>query len=547
VDATAWKLPEAHSAIIRNALGWLHVAEMMAEHAGELQSWADGVRKAGFEHVVVLGMGGSSLCPEVLRRTFGKIEGYPQLHVLDSTVPAAIRRLDAELDDHSTLFIVASKSGTTTEPQMFYRYYFDRMKRALSGQAGERFVAITDAGTPLEQEARRDGFRRVFLNPGDIGGRYSALSYFGMVPFALMGGDVAALIGRALHAVHACAPSVAVNENPGARLGAALGSLARAGRNKLTLITSPPIDSLGLWIEQLIAESTGKAGRGIVPVAGEALGSANDYGNDRVFAYVHVGMADDSIEQQLRGLESAGHPVLRRRLHDPLDLGEEFFIWEFATAIAGALLEIDPFDQPNVQESKDNTKQLLAEYGRSGKLAEQVQVLAEGQLRVFADAGNRAALKGADGSLAALLRAHLGRAGAGDYVAITQYIEASPEHDELLEQLRLEVRAQTRAATTTGYGPRFLHSTGQLHKGGPDSGVFLQITAGDTQDVDIPGEPFTFGVLKQAQALGDFQSLVRRGRRALRVDLGRDVERGLQQLLAALRGAASEQSARTVA
>src|SRR5271157_4136332 len=539
-DPTLWKSDPKHEKIITNALGWLTVAETMQPHAGELVAFADEISKAGFEFAVVLGMGGSSLCPEVLARTFSKKDGYPQLYVLDSTVPTAIRHLEQKINVGKTLFIVSSKSGTTTEPQMFHRYFYERVKRIKGDSAGEHFIAISDPGAQLVRDAAHDRFRRVFLNMPDIGGRYSALSYFGMVPFAVMGGDVKALLTRAGHAVHACAGRVGINENPGARLGAILGSLANAGRNKLTLITPPPLASLGLWIEQLIAESTGKEGKGIVPVAGEPLGPPDVYGDDRIFAYIHTHSAKTGdIEEKLSALEAAGHPVLRHMLHDPLDLGEEFFLWEFATAISGALIGIDPFDQPNVQESKDNTRRLLTEHSQNGSLTQQSLIVADNTLRVFGDAETRDALRRGGSSLQDIITAHVARINPGDYLAITQFIEELNNYDALLQEIRVAIRDEKKVATTTGYGPRFLHSTGQLHKGGPECGVFIQITSSDINDMDIPGEKFTFGVLKQAQALGDFEALAARHRRAIRVDLGGDVEKGLRRLLTLIKGAVS--------
>ena len=543
-DPTVWKDDPEHEKIIRDALGWLRVAETMQPHVAELVAFAEEIRKADFEYAVVLGMGGSSLCPEVLGRTFGKKDGYPQLYVLDSTVPTAIRHLEQKINIGKTLFIVSSKSGDTTEPQMFQRYFYDRVKRVKGDMAGENFAAVTDPGTQLGKDAAHHRFRRVFLNMPDIGGRYSALSYFGMVPFAVMGGDVKTLLERARQAGHACAGPVGINENPGARLGAVLGSLAKAGRNKLTFVTPAPLDSLGLWIEQLIAESTGKEGKGIVPIAGEPLGAPDDYGDDRVFAFIHTPSSKTGdIDPKLAALEAAGHPVLRHTLHDPLDLGEEFFLWEFATAIAGALLAIDAFDQPNVQESKDNTKRLLGEYVQNGSLAQQKLIIAEESMRIFGDEATRDLLRRRGSSMQEIVTAHLSRIKPGDYFAVTQYIEELNNYEGLLQQVRVAVRDEKKVATTSGYGPRFLHSTGQLHKGGPDTGVFLQITSEDINDIEIPGEKFTFGVLKQAQALGDFESLAARGRRAIRVDLGRDVEKGLRRLLALIKEAVSQTTA----
>jgi len=493
-------------------------------------------------------MGGSSLCPEVLCNTFHKKDGYPQLYVLDSTVPTAVRHMEQKVNLGKTLFIVSSKSGTTTEPQMFQRYFYDRVKKVKGDSAGENFIAITDPESPPIKDAAHSHLRRVFLNMPDIGGRYSALSYFGMVPFAVMGGDVKTLLARAVQATHACAGAVAIDENPGARLGAILGSLAKAGRNKLTLITPPPLHTLGLWIEQLIAESIGKEGKGVVPVAGEPLGPPDVYADDRVFVYIHTASAKgDGVEEKLAALEAAGHPVLRHTLHDALDLGEEFFLWEFATAIAGALLAVDAFDQPDVQEWKDNTKRLLAEYIQEDAFTQQKLIVAEESLRVYGDTDTRDALRRGGSSLQEIIAAHLARIKLGDYFAITQYIEELKNYESLLQQIRVIVRDEKRVATTAGYGPRFLHSTGQLHKGGPDIGVFLQITSEDINDVDIPGEKFSFGVLKQAQAAGDFESLASRHRRAIRVDLGRDVEKGLRRLLSLVKGAVSQPATAEVA
>ncbi|MBI3951547.1 MAG: bifunctional transaldolase/phosoglucose isomerase [Acidobacteria bacterium] len=543
-DPSLWKDDPAHQKIIRNALGWLTVPEMMLGQVGELETFAERVRNDGFRYVMLLGMGGSSLCPEVFRRTFGQVEGYPELLVLDSTDPATVRSMEHAVDVARTLFIVASKSGATTEPQMFYQYFFDKVSQVKPERPGANFLAITDPGTVLEQIAQQKQFRRVFLNPADIGGRYSALSYFGMVPAALMGLDGKEILERAVSAAQVCDPSIPVEENPGARLGAILGVLAKHGRDKVTFIIPPPVDSLGLWIEQLIAESTGKEGRGILPVAGEPLDSPGVDGDDRVFVYIRTrDVTDRDTEANLSALEAAGHPVVRHVLRDGQSLGREFFLWEVATALAGVLLGINAFDQPNVQESKDNTKRLLEVYRREGRLPEQeVLIEAEG-CRVYCDAQTKAALqqsiqrKQATGSLVAYVGAHLARAGAGDYVALMAYIQENVKHNDLLQAIRTHIRDALKTATTVGYGPRFLHSTGQLHKGGADNGIFIQITADDIEDLPIPGEPFSFGVLKQAQALGDFQSLWNRHRRAIRFHLGRDIVAGLNTLLSAVRQA----------
>lgn len=530
-DAALWKSEQEHTKIIRNSLGWVTVIEQVSAAADELAAFSARIRNDGFKHIMLLGMGGSSLCPEVFRRTFGKTPGFPELHVLDSTDPATVAAFEAKVDLAKTLFIVASKSGSTVEPLMFYKYFFNRVRELKGDRAGENFIAITDPGTKMEQNAKDDRFRRIFLNPSDIGGRYSALSFFGMVPAALQGFDFKTLMDRAERAMHACSPVVPAAENPAVRLGAIIGTLALEGRNKMTLTTDPEIASLGLWIEQLVAESTGKEGKGILPVAGEPLGDPSVYGNDRVFVHIAVGLIDPEAENKLRVLEAAGHPVVRRVLNDTLDLGEEFYLWEMATAVAGKILGINPFDQPNVQESKDNTVSLLNEFKQKGKLTEQ-PIAPEGNgLKVLCSEETIKEL-GAGLSVESFIGAHLKRAGAGDYIALCDYIQETDEHEALLQSIRAHLRDALRVATTTGYGPRFLHSTGQLHKGGDDSGVFLQITAEDAKDVPLPGEPFGFSVLKQAQALGDFASLASRNRRAIRVHLGTDIAAGLKTLLA---------------
>jgi transaldolase/glucose-6-phosphate isomerase len=501
-DATLWKSDDAHKKIIGNALGWLTVPELMLKNAPELITFANSV-KGAFDQVVVLGMGGSSLCSEVTRRVFG----VERLFVLDSTVPEAIQMLEERIDLGRTLFMVGSKSGTTTEPQMFHRYFYDRVRAIKGDRAGENFIAVTDPDTQLVRDAERDRFRKTFINMADIGGRYSALSNFGMVPAALAGIDVTALLDRATHAAHV-AQVASPKKNAPAMLGTILGAMALAGRGKLTLITPPPLDTLGLWIEQLIAESTGKEGKGIVPIAGEPPLDPRDYGNDRVFVSVRMRGSDDV--GRLKALADAGHPVIDQVLGDPLDLGEIFFTWEFATAVAGALLGIDAFDQPNVQESKDNTKKLLEEFKSTGKMT-------------FTGSQINADDADAIGALLAKVK-------PGDYVALTEYVAQSPSRDKTIAAIRETIARELHVATTTGYGPRFLHSTGQLHKGGADNGVFMQLTGGGGQDIPIPGETFSFGVLCRAQAIGDYLSLVSRNRRLLSINLGSDVERGLETL-----------------
>jgi len=534
-DPSLWKSEAEHQKIIRNSLGWLTVMTMIRQHASGLARFAVEVNRAGFRHILLLGMGGSSLCPDVLRLTFGEAAGFPALAVLDTTDPASVRAFDQSVDLPHTLFIVASKSGTTPEISAFYQYFFARVREHKGERAGEQFVAITDAGTPLERTGAEAKFRHVFVNPSDIGGRYSALSFFGMVPATLIGLDVLRMLDRVDRMAKACRQGTPPRENPGAWLGAVMGSLAKAGRDKLTFVCSPAIASFGYWVEQLIAESTGKDGTGILPVEGEALGSPGVYGGDRVFVYLKLlSSRDQHLEEELKNLEEAGHPVVRIELQDAYDLGAEFFHWEFATAVVGAVIGVNPFDQPNVQESKDNTKRLLGEFKVKGRLPEGNPIFTDGLVHLYGDEASIVALKGAK-SLADALRAHLNRIRPRDYVALTAYLQATPGHAEALASIRTHIRDRFRVATTLGYGPRFLHSTGQLHKGGGDNGVFLQFTADDPVDLPIPDEPHSFGVMKAAQALGDLQSLQSRKRRALRVHTAGSIEAGLRRVLEAVR------------
>jgi transaldolase/glucose-6-phosphate isomerase len=533
-DPTLWHQDPAHHKIIRNAMGWLHITEQMVHHVPRLKALAESIRTAGFEHVLLLGMGGSSLCPEVFRMTFGVIQGYPELHVLDSTVPAQVKRFEQQVDVAKTVCIVSSKSGSTIEPLVFYQYFFDRVRQIKGDRAGDQFIAITDPGSLLEGIAKESKFRDILPGVPDIGGRYSALSNFGIVPAALMGINVEHLLYRAERMRHSCDSCVPPEDNPGVVLGTMLGELAKRGRDKVTFVTSPAISALGAWLEQLLAESTGKEGKGLIPIDGETLGAPEVYGQDRLFAYIrYTGEQDTEQQAKMAVLEKAGHPIVRIDVLDLINLGEEFFLWEMATAVAGALLGINAFDQPNVQESKDFTKALLDEFKRSGRLAEEEPLLAADGIRLYTDSANRQAF-GKVQSLDNALSAHVSRIKPGDYVAVNAFVDRSTANDRVLQAIRMKIRDKKKVATTVGYGPRFLHSTGQLHKGGPNSGVFLQITADDAEDLKIPGEPFTFGVLKAAQALGDFQSLSKRNRRLLRVHLGSDVEGGLRNLQTAV-------------
>jgi transaldolase/glucose-6-phosphate isomerase len=522
-DPSLWKDDPEEQEVIRNALGWLHVAEKMEENLAELSSFAAEVKAAGFQHVVHAGMGGSSLAPLVFERTFTPDNHSLPLTVLDTTDPATILQIERSVPVANTLFIVASKSGTTAEPLAFGDYFYARVQEKKGNRAGENFVAITDPGRPLVDLAQKRGFRRTFLNYPDIGGRYSALSYFGLVPAVLMGVDVAELLAQALRMVHACASCVDSGDNPGVVLGAAMGELGRQGRDKVTFLVPQPISTLGVWLEQLLAESTGKEGTGLLPVALEAAGDPSVYGDDRFFAYLRLdGAQDEGLERKVEALRQAGHPVVTIQMDGRLDLGQEFFRWEIATATAGAILSINAFDQPNVQESKDNTNRLLGVVRDKGKLPEEKPALVESPLSLYADE--------TDSTIAGTLTRFLGQARGGDYVALMAYLTEKPEIEKALERIRLKLRDELKLATTLGYGPRFLHSTGQFHKGGPNTGLFLQLTGGDDHDAPVPDEPYTFGVLKRAQAQGDLEALRKHGRRVMRIDLGRDTIRGLNKL-----------------
>jgi transaldolase/glucose-6-phosphate isomerase len=519
-------------------LGWLDAVDAQRDTVPDLVRLTREVRAEGVTHVLLLGMGGSSLCPEVLAETFGPRRGHPRLHVLDSTDPAQVRSLEERLDLGRTLFVVSSKSGTTLEPNVFQAYFYEKARAALSADPGRRFVAITDPGSKLEQQAERQGFRRVFAGTPSIGGRFSALSPFGLVPAALMGLDVAAFLGRAAFLVRACRPESDTAQNPGLMLGLVLGALARRGLDKLTLILSPGIRDLGAWIEQLVAESTGKSGRGIIPVDREQPGSPARYGEDRAFVYVRLSSAPDPAQDEaVSALERAGLAVVRLALPSPDDLGAEFFRWEFATAVAGSLLGVHPFDQPDVEASKIETRKLTSDYEAAGTLPAEAPLLEEDGIRVFTDARNAEGLeRGAAGdrTLGGWLGAHFARLMPGDYFALLAYLPMNAANERALQAMRHSVRDLRGVATCLGFGPRFLHSTGQAYKGGPPSGVFLQVTCDDAQDLPVPGQKYTFGVVKAAQARGDFQVLADRGRRALRVHLPADVERGLVTLGAAV-------------
>jgi transaldolase/glucose-6-phosphate isomerase len=532
-DATLWT-----GADESKWLDWLDIVAQELAQIDHLKRAAADVKRGGFADVVLLGMGGSSLGPEVLAMTFGQQQGHPKLHVLDSTDPAQVRACESKIDLARTLFIVSSKSGSTLEPNIFKQYFFARVQQAVgAGKAGERFIAITDPGSALERAAKNDRFRAIYHGVPGIGGRYSVLSDFGMVPAAAMGLDVAAFLKTTQMMVHSCAASVPPGDNPGILLGTIMGVLARAGRDKVTIVASPGIADLGAWLEQLIAESTGKQGKGLIPVDAEPLGPPAIYGSDRLFAYIRLDDgADVAQDRAVDALQSAGQPVVRIALKDRHQLGQEFFRWEIATAVAGAIIGVNPFDQPDVEASKIKTRELTTAYEKTGSLPDEQPIFVAGGIKLFTDPANAKQLAdlGAGASLERYLKAHLGRLGRGDYFALLAYIEHNEAHTVALQTTRRAIRDAKRVATCLGFGPRFLHSTGQAYKGGPNTGVFLQITCDDAQDLAVPGQKYTFGTVKAAQARGDFDVLAERGRRALRVHLGPDVKAGLAALHSAI-------------
>ncbi len=517
-------------------LGWLDIVDDQLANLSTLEAFANEVKDAGFTHILLLGMGGSSLCPEVLQMTFGHVEGFPELHVLDSTDPAQVKTFEQKVDLARTLFIVASKSGSTLEPNIFNQYFYQRVVETVGADnAGGYFVAITDPGSKMQQVAERDHFRRIFFGWPTIGGRYSALSNFGMVPAAAMGLDTAKFLAAAKEMVEACKMDA---NNPGLTLGAILGTAANHGRDKLTIIASPGLYDLGAWMEQLVAESTGKEGQAIIPVDRESIENPDVYGADRVFAYVRLASAPDAEQDaQVAALEAAGQPVIRVAVNDIYDLGQQFFCWEIATAVAGAIIGINPFNQPDVEASKIETKKLTSEYEEKGSLPAETPIFTGDGVQLFTDEANAKKLAGA--TLAEYLQSFVNQIGAGDYFAVLGYIEMNEAHEAALQAIRHAVRDNKKVATCLGFGPRFLHSTGQAYKGGPNSGVFLQITCDDANDLSVPQQTYTFGIVKAAQARGDFQVLSDRGRRALRVHLGADVAAGLETLQTAIEKALS--------
>jgi transaldolase/glucose-6-phosphate isomerase len=519
-------------------LGWLDIAKEQSARVDSLLRLAGDVSRQGFSHAVLLGMGGSSLGPEVFAETFGHQNGHPELLVLDSTDPAQIRTIESKIDPARTLFIVSSKSGSTLEPNILKQYFFECAKRAVGAdEAGSRFIAITDPGSKLQTIAERDRFRRIAFGIPSIGGRYSVLSDFGLVPAAVMGLDIGRLLGPAQEMVRSCGNYVPPAANPGVVLGTVLGVLGKAGRDKVTIVASPGIADFGAWLEQLLAESTGKHGKGLIPVDAEPLGPPDVYGDDRLFVYMRLaGEADVKQDAAVAALERAGHPVIRIAVTNRYCIGQEFFRWELATAVAGAILGINPFDQPDVEASKDKTRELTTAYEKSGALPVETALFEEAGLTLFADERSSKAF-GKAATLVEYLRAHLGPLREGNYCALLAYVERNKLHRDALQEVRVMIRDRKRVATCLGFGPRFLHSTGQAYKGGPNTGLFLQITCDDSADLQVPGQKYTFGVVKAAEARGDFEVLAERDRRMLRVHLGPHVAAGLTALTDAIRQA----------
>jgi transaldolase / glucose-6-phosphate isomerase len=532
-DATLWSGTDESK-----WLGWLGITGEQIANIAALKAIAADIKKAKFKHALLLGMGGSSLCPEVLRLTFGKIKGFPELHVLDSTDPAQIKAIEKKIDLKSTICIVSSKSGSTLEPNIYKQYFFEQIKKKVgANEVGNRFIAITDPGSKMQQVAERDKFRKIFFGVPSIGGRYSALSNFGMVPGAVMGMDIAKFLKNTQEMVKACGTSAAADKNPGLILGAILGVAATQGRDKCTIITSPGIADLGAWLEQLIAESTGKIGKGIIPVDREALGKPAVYGNDRVFAYLRLQTKPNKAQDAaVSALEKAGQPVVRIDVPNIYNLGQEFFRWEIGTAVAGSIIGINAFNQPDVEASKIETRKLTEEYEAKGQLPAETPFFEGDGIKLYADEKNTAELKGG-ATLRDVLRTHVNRLKTGDYFGMLGYITMNEVNEAALQKSRHAVRDTKKVATVLGFGPRFLHSTGQAYKGGPNSGVFLQITCDDAVDLPVPDQKYTFSVVKAAQARGDFAVLAERGRRALRVHLGKNVTKDLAKLGAALQQA----------
>ena len=531
-DASLWTSAEG-SDDESKWLGWLDIVERQQQDLASFAMLQQDIHAAGFTHALLLGMGGSSLCPEVLAFTYGQQPGFPKLHIVDSTDPAQVAAARAAVDLKNTVCIVSSKSGSTLEPNILKDYFLSEMKKEVgAGEAGKHFIAVTDPGSKMEEVARADGFRHIFYGDKTIGGRFSALSNFGIVPAAVAGLDVPRFLAEAKRGVDA-AHTTDVASNPGVLLGIVLGEAHNAGMDKLTFFTSAPIFDLGAWLEQLIAESTGKVGKGITPVDRETIGAPNVYGKDRVFAYIRLTTADNAAQDAaVAALAAAGHPVVQFNIDDIYELPGIMYLWEIAVAVAGSVIGINTFNQPDVEAAKIATRKLTDDYTKTGKLAEQEPILNTGTIRLYADESYGLTLKTTASSetLVDYLKAHFAQVKPHDYFATLAYIQMTEAHEDTIQRFRMMVRNQKVVATCLGFGPRFLHSTGQDYKGGPNTGVFLQITADHATDLAIPNARYTFGVVIDAQAAGDLTVLQERGRRALRVHLGADVAAGLNAL-----------------
>ena len=533
-DPFLWKSDTETVKAIRNRLGWININDFI-DRTDDIVEFAKGIKQEKFKFVVLLGMGGSSLCPEVVRETFGSKAGYPELLMLDNTDPAAVKNIESKIDASKTLFIVASKSGTTTETLSFYKYFYNVVKNKGIKNPGNHFIAITDAGTSLEEEAKNKNFRKFFTNPEDYGGRYSALSYFGLVPMALIGVNIKKILDNARQIEISSGAFIPSNANPSINLGTFLGINKLQGGDKVTFILSESVSAFGYWVEQLIAESTGKEGTGLLPVEGEIPGKPQVYSNDRVFVYLYTDNDDQKNEKKLKALEKEGYPVVKIELQNKLALGAEFLRWELATATAGRIINVNPFDEPNVAESKKNSKDLLKEWKEKGSFGEGKPVIQDGEIAVYCNENADWMFEGHRKSLKAFLNTFVKLANSPDYLAMLAYFLQTPEREKTLQSIRMKLRDKLKVATTLGYGPRYMHSTGQLHKGGPNTGVIILFTYDAEEEVAIPDSDYGFATLQRAQALGDFRSLNDKNRRVIRIHLGKNVEQSLKKLESSLK------------
>lgn len=536
-DVTLWnKTDKAQIQTIREGLGWLTLPNDMLGAANKFAAFAAQIKEEGYTSVVLLGMGGSSLCSEVARETFGSVNGYPKLYVLDNTAPDAIRDIEEKTDIRKTLFIVASKSGSTLETNCFFHYFYEKLNAQVGKIAGKNFVAITDKDTSLVKLASQYKFRKVFINAPDVGGRYSVLSDFGILPMALVGIDVQAILKNAQQMMICCGPDVPAMANPGISLGALLGIAQRKGRDKITFVLSSSLESFGFWVEQLLAESTGKEGKGVIPVNGEELDGPGEYANDRVFVHMYLTSDSNQVnERKLKALEDAGHPVVRIAIPNKIALGGVYYLWEIATAIAGLIIGINPFDQPNVAESKTNTNNLLAKWIEEGSFKELTPMFSRGEIKLFGGEKVKQLIQGHAGSVTDFISSFLSHSKQDDYIALLPYFMLTYSRTRILQDWRETMKSESKEATTLLNGPRYLHSTGQLHKGGPGTGLYILLMADDNDAMPIPGQKYSFSILHRAQALGDFRSLSDKGRRVILIDLGKNIDKGMENLWNSIR------------